>query len=88
LDTRVTKTLDHDIHGGTGVKDEDVRKVISLGIRKFNVGTELLVSWNMKSKELYDQHKENISNRENVMPCLDKIDEIVTHKISLFKNMS
>lgn len=76
------------IHGGTGVKDEDVRKVISLGIRKFNVGTELLVSWNMKSKELYDQHKENISNRENVMPCLDKIDEIVTHKISLFKNMS
>ncbi len=34
------------IHGGTGVKEEDVKKVINLGIRKFNVGTELLVGWN------------------------------------------
>lgn len=52
------------IHGGTGVKEEDVKKVINLGIRKFNVGTELLVGWNKKAKECYDKNKENISNRE------------------------
>lgn len=75
------------IHGGTGVKDEDVHRVIDLGIRKFNVGTELLVSWNKKSKECYNEHKENISNRENVMPCLDTITEIVERKINLFKNL-
>ena len=44
------------IHGGTGVKDEDVKRVIDLGIRKFNVGTELLVGWNRKSRECYDEH--------------------------------
>lgn len=75
------------IHGGTGVKEEDVKKVIDLGIRKFNVGTELLVGWNKKSKECYDANKENISNRENVVPCLNAIQEIVEHKIALFKNM-
>lgn len=75
------------IHGGTGVKEEDVQRVIDLGIRKFNVGTELLVGWNMKSKECYDEHKENSSNRDNVVPCLDKIDEIVERKIRLFKNL-
>lgn len=75
------------IHGGTGVKDEDIKKVIDRGIRKFNVGTELLVGWNKKSCELYSANKENISNRENVMPCLDVIDEIVQRKISLFKNI-
>lgn len=75
------------IHGGTGVKDEDVKKVIDRGIRKFNVGTELLVGWNMKSKECYDKNKENVSNRENVVPCLYKIEEIVERKISLFKNI-
>lgn len=75
------------IHGGTGVKDEDIKKVINHGIRKFNVGTELLVGWNKKSCELYSENKENISNRENVMPCLDVIDEIVQRKISLFKNI-
>lgn len=75
------------IHGGTGVKEEDVHRVIDLGIRKFNVGTELLVGWNKTSKTCYDEHKENISNRENVVPCLDKITDIVSHKIQLFKNI-
>lgn len=75
------------IHGGTGVKDEDVKKVIDLGIRKFNVGTELLVGWNRTAKECYNSNKENTSNRENVIPCLKKIDEIVQRKINLFKNV-
>lgn len=75
------------IHGGTGVKEEDVKRVIDLGIRKFNVGTELLVGWNRKSRECYDVHRENISNRDNVVPCLDTITEIVERKIHLFKNM-
>ncbi|MDT2661372.1 class II fructose-bisphosphate aldolase [Enterococcus hulanensis] len=76
------------IHGGTGVKDDDVKKVIALGIRKFNVGTELLVGWNRKSKECYEAHKENVSNRDNVVPCLETIEAIVARKINLFKNMS
>lgn len=75
------------IHGGTGVKEEDVQRVINLGIRKFNVGTELLVGWNTKSKECYDEHKENVSNRDNVVPCLKTINEIVERKIHLFKNL-
>lgn len=33
------------IHGGTGVKEEDYPELINNGIRKFNVGTELLVNW-------------------------------------------
>ena len=76
------------IHGGTGVKDDDVKGVIELGIRKFNVGTELLVGWNRKSKECYETHKENVSNRDNVVPCLETIEAIVARKINLFKNMS
>ena len=37
--------------------------------------------------EIYDKNKENISNRENVVPCLNTIDEIVERKINLFKNI-
>lgn len=75
------------IHGGTGVKDEDVRRVIDLGIRKFNVGTELLVNWNITSRDAYNEHKENTSNRNNVMPALEVIQGIVEYKIELFKNI-
>ncbi|MCR1900015.1 class II fructose-bisphosphate aldolase [Irregularibacter muris] len=76
------------IHGGTGVKEKDIGKVIDLGIRKFNVGTELLIGWNNESKSCYMSNEENISNRENVVPCLEVINEIVQRKIRLFKNIN
>lgn len=76
------------IHGGTGVKDEDVRRVIDLGIRKFNVGTDLLVNWNKASRKAYDELKENASNRNMVLPAQAAVEEIVEHRISLFKNIA
>lgn len=75
------------IHGGTGVKDEDIKKVIDSGIRKFNVGTELLVTWTKKAKELFSQTPENSSLRNNVVPCLDAVNKVVQEKIALFKNL-
>ncbi|MGC3953737.1 MAG: class II fructose-bisphosphate aldolase [Propionicimonas sp.] len=74
------------VHGGTGVKDDDVSRLLALGIAKFNVGTELLVTWNRLSTELYSAHKVNTSNRNNVMPCLDAIQQIVENKLDLFIN--
>lgn len=74
------------IHGGTGVKDDDVHHVIDLGIRKFNVGTDLLVSWNRASKECYDALKENTSNRKMVVPAQEAVAEVVRHRMRLFKN--
>lgn len=75
------------IHGGTGVKEEDIKKVIDLGIRKFNVGTELLVAWTKKSKELYARTADNASLRDNVIPCMKAVNETVQNKIALFKNI-
>ena len=46
-----------------------------------------MVLYDKKAKECYDKNKENISNRENVVPCLNTIDEIVERKINLFKNI-
>ncbi|MDY2777052.1 MAG: class II fructose-bisphosphate aldolase, partial [Collinsella sp.] len=76
------------IHGGTGVKDEDVRRVIDLGIRKFNVGTDLLVNWNVASREAYDTLKENASNRNMVIPAQQAVMDVVEHRIKLFKNIA
>ena len=76
------------IHGGTGVSDKDVHRVIDLGIRKFNVGTDLLVNWNVASKNAYNERKENASNRNMVIPALGAVTEVVEHRISLFKNIA
>lgn len=74
------------IHGGTGVKEEDYPELINNGIRKFNVGTELLVNWTKMAKESFEETAVNKSLRYNVIPANEVCHDIVKHKIGLFMN--
>ncbi|MGT2637489.1 class II fructose-bisphosphate aldolase [Streptococcus ratti] len=75
------------IHGGTGVKEADYPELINNGIRKFNVGTELLVNWTQEAKAAFGETAVNKSLRYNVIPANQKIKEIVKHKMTLFMNL-
>lgn len=75
------------VHGGTGVKEEDYPELINHGIRKFNVGTELLVNWTQTAKDSFAETEVNKSLRHNVIPANMKVKEIVKHKIGLFMNV-
>ncbi|MDH6363743.1 fructose-bisphosphate aldolase class II [Enterococcus sp. PF1-24] len=75
------------IHGGTGVKEEDYPELINNGIRKFNVGTELLVNWTKIAKASFAETEVNKSLRHNVIPANMEVKEIVKHKITLFMNV-
>jgi fructose-bisphosphate aldolase, class II len=76
------------IHGGTGVKEEDYPELINNGIRKFNVGTELLVNWTQVAKDKFADTEVNKSLRHNVIPANRAVKEIVKHKMSLFLNVN
>ena len=75
------------IHGGTGVKEEDIHQCTNLGVRKFNVGTELLVGWTEKAQEMFAQTKVNTSLRKNIMPCNAVVKNILKRKIGIFLNV-
>lgn len=72
------------IHGGTGVDEADYPRLTANGVRKFNVGTELLVGWTRKAQEQFGATKVNTSLRHNIVPCNDVVQEVVAHKIVLF----
>lgn len=74
------------IHGGTGVKEEDYPELINNGIRKFNVGTELLVNWTQVAKDKFASTEVNKSLRHNIIPANQAVKEIVKHKMALFMN--
>lgn len=75
------------LHGGTGVKEEDYQELIDNGIRKFNVGTELLVNWTRVAKENFQETEVNKSLRHNIIPANMAVKEIVKHKAALFMNL-
>lgn len=74
------------IHGGTGVNENDIPELIDNGIRKFNVGTELLITWTETAKGTFSDTKINKSLRHNIIPCNEAVKEVVKHKIGIFMN--
>lgn len=82
-----TVTVPLVVHGGTGVKEADYPELINNGIRKFNVGTELLVNWTQEAKDSFGKTAVSKSLRYNVIPANQKVKEIVKHKIGLFMNL-
>ncbi|MDN7146306.1 class II fructose-bisphosphate aldolase family protein [Liquorilactobacillus mali] len=74
------------IHGGTGVNENDYHRLTENGIRKFNVGTELLVAWTRTAKKYFNKTEVNNSLRNNIMPCNKAVYDVVKHKIGLFLN--
>ncbi|AYW46630.1 class II fructose-bisphosphate aldolase family protein [Tetragenococcus koreensis] len=76
------------VHGGTGVKEEDYPELINNGIRKFNVGTELLVGWTQEAIDCFGATEVNKSLRHNIIPANMKVKETVKHKIGLFMNLA
>lgn len=71
------------LHGGTGVSDDDLKKCVSEGICKLNVGTELNVAWVTAAKETFEKAKVNDSCRDLVIPSNDAVQKVIENKIDL-----
>jgi fructose-bisphosphate aldolase class II len=73
------------LHGGTGVSDEDMRKAVTEGINKVNVGTEMNVQWVGQCKSTFDKGKVNDSVRKFLIPANDAVTQVLVEKMNLFK---
>ena len=69
------------VHGGTGVDEADYAQLRESGVRKFNIGTELIVGWTRSAKETFGATELNASLRNNIVPANTAVAEIVAHKI-------
>jgi ketose-bisphosphate aldolase len=70
------------IHGGSATPDEDILKMVKLGVAKINVGTDLNSAFKSGMKEaLLEDDLSLIDAYHNAMA---KVDAVVKHKLELF----
>lgn len=65
------------LHGGTGLRDTDIKEAIKCGISKININTELQVRWAIdvrnyleNNKNIYDPRKIISSGEQNLKKCI------------------
>ena len=69
------------LHGASDVPDELVKKAISLGVCKVNIGTDLKVPFSDAVKKYFIENKDANDPRKYMTPGKDAMREIVRHKI-------
>jgi len=70
------------LHGGSGVPDDQIKKVIRLGICKVNVATEIKNTFILNIKNLLRQTDE-IDLRKVFPPAIEAVKDLVTQKLVL-----
>ncbi len=71
------------LHGGTGIPDEDIRKVISLGINKVNIGTIIHCTYMNSLKEELSKRDKNPYTLEVLLPVKEEIKKVVKERIRI-----
>ena len=71
------------MHGGTGVPDDDVRKAISLGVRKVNIGTELKAAYTTAMREATAKMEKEIDPRKILVKAKEAVQKVVEGRLAV-----
>jgi fructose-bisphosphate aldolase, class II len=94
--TTATARLDHDLiaalraavsvplvlHGSSGVADDELRRAVSQGVVKVNVGTSLNVAYTGAVRDALTEHPEWVDPRRYVAPARDRIADVVRRTLT------
>lgn len=72
------------MHGGSDLPDDQARRVIELGMKKFNIGTELKQTYSETLKQTLNQHPMPIQPPVALAPAREAVTALVRYKIKLF----
>lgn len=73
------------LHGGTGIKEEQLKKAIECGITKININTELQIAWHSSVLTFIEQNPNNYDPRKVIGSGKTAMKEKIEEKINLFQ---
>jgi len=74
------------LHGGSGIREEDIKEAIKWGINKININTELRLAFTGTLREVLKEDSQEIRPYKFFPLAQDSVKKIVASKINLFKS--
>lgn len=71
------------VHGGSYIPEEDMRRIIQIGVKKVNIGTELLLAFYEGLKEAIDKGIGDDPARAVIGYAQDRVERVTCEKIRL-----
>ncbi len=72
------------LHGGSGTPEEDIKKVIQLGIVKVNINTETRLAFSNTLRKSLQENSEEITPYKYMQSSIEAVGRVIEEKIKLF----
>lgn len=74
------------LHGASSTPEKDIKKVISLGIAKINIDTDIRMAFSGNLKAFQKSHPDIYDPREILESAKEAVEKVVEGKIKIFNN--
>lgn len=84
LRNALPKDLTFVLHGGSGISDEDMKKLVRLGINNIHVSTELRVAYTDALREKLKENPDEVAPYKYLKDAREATAEIIKSKLEIF----
>jgi fructose-bisphosphate aldolase class II len=75
------------LHGGTGLTDDDFKYVITCGVTKVNIGTDLKSSFTNGIRKMVRENADTFDSRKIIGPAREAVKETAKRYLRLFRGL-
>ncbi len=72
------------LHGGSGIREEEIKKAIESGIVKININTELRIAYTNALKAAFKENPSETTPYKYLPEAIEAVQKVVQEKIRLF----
>lgn len=88
LTEALPKDLTFVLHGGSGISDEDLGKIVESGFNNVHISTELRVAYTSAIKETMAAHPDDIAPYAYLKPAREAVKNVVADKLSIYHTVN
>jgi len=76
------------LHGGSGIADKDLKKIVTSGFNNIHISTELRFAYTQGLKDALSTNKDDIAPYNYMNSAMEKVQKIVIEKLQLYNTVN
>ena len=88
LQQALPKDLTFTLHGGSGISDEDLKKIVEAGFNNVHISTELRVAYANSLRNTLNDDLEEIAPYKYLGKAADAVSEVVKEKLKIYNTVN
>ncbi len=88
LQAALPRELTFTLHGGSGISDGDMKKLVEMGFNNIHISTEIRVAFTNGLKSFLQEHPDEVAPYKYLGPAANAQIDVIKHKLELYNTVN